>query len=165
MKGIKYFTILSLVLIFTQCRKDNKIEPMINLLPNGKCKLYLETGPRSRGVVYYYIKNNFLYTIRSISLIDDSICFTRVAGNLYLDGFNKLKISNLHLQDSYFSNPCAFENDNYGGDTLIVNFSNVRDTINSKGESYLVGDFYYLLPSTANIEKKQGTFFFSRVYY
>jgi hypothetical protein len=164
MKGIKQLLFLGLILIFTQCRKDDKIEPIVELLPNGKCKLYLETGPRSRGVVYYYLKNNFIYTIRRTSLTDDSICFGRIAGKLYLDEFKKMKISSLHLQDSYFSNPCAFENDNYGGDTLIVNFSNVRDTINSKGNSYLIGDFYYLLPSTEHVEKKQGTFFFGSVY-
>jgi hypothetical protein len=164
MRGIKQLLIFSLVFIFTQCRKDNKIEPMVDLMADGKCMLYMETGPRSRGVVYYHLKDNLIYTLTQITLTKDSICFGRIAGKLYLDEFNKLKISNLHFQDSYTSNPCAFDNDNYGGDTLIVNFRNVKDTIDYYGNTFLIGDFYYLTPSTVPYEKKVGTFFFRTKY-
>ncbi|MCG9879650.1 MAG: hypothetical protein MH472_03535, partial [Bacteroidia bacterium] len=95
--------------------------------------------------------------------LKDSICFGRIAGKLYLDEFNKLKISNLHFQDSYTSNPCAFDNDNYGGDTSIVNFLNVKDTVNIDGNKYLKGNFYYLTESSAPFSKVEGTFFFGNV--
>jgi hypothetical protein len=160
MKVSKILIFPFLFLLFSQCKKDKKEVVSANLLPDGKGTLYLETNSQSHSSERYYLKNNVLYTLRYNSSGNDTICFDREAGELFLNSEGTINISNLNFANSLSIDPCSFENDLYGGDTMICHFTKITEATSSLGKKYIKGDFYYNTPSHIPYRRREGIFTF-----
>jgi hypothetical protein len=143
-----------LLIFFYQCKKDKKEEPIKNLLPNGKYILYLETNSQSHSSSNYYLKDNVFYVMRRYTT--DTICFERKAGELFSNVNGGIELATLHFGDN--PNPCVFENDSYGGDTMICHFSKITEATSNFGEKYIKGDYYFNLPSNIPYKIQIGIF-------
>lgn len=154
MKVFKITLFAFLLLFFFQCKKDKKEESLKNLLPHGKYILYLETNSQSHSSSNYYLKDNVFYVMRRYTT--DTICFERKAGELFSNDNGGIELATLHFGDN--PNPCVFENDSYGGDTMICHFSNITEEIGNSGQKYLKGDYYILVNSGHPFSKVKGIF-------
>lgn len=148
MKGINIICFLFFVIIFSQCNKDSKVEPIVRVLPNGKYYFHLLDG----GWHNYYILDNKIF-----NNYRDTICYTREAGYLY-QSEDSIIIPFLHVENSSSLSPCDFMNDKYNGDTLIYHLTEITfftDHYNHKG---IKGEYFIRMPSKSPFLKYEGSF-------
>jgi hypothetical protein len=151
---------LCLFLFLVQCNKDAKIEPIVRLLPNGDCGISLNTGPRSTSVHRFYLKDNFIYPVLydPLTYKITSICFSRIAGYLYLDKYDSVRITPIKMKLNN-GDPCSFLSDIHGEDKYELHFSNISSGISYVGSrKYFSGNFYYNVQSGLPFNKINGTF-------
>ena len=160
MRILKVIAWVCMPLFFVQCHKDAKIEPIVRILPNGSCYILLNTGPRSNSSRHYYMKDNIIYPVLYNSFKNEitSICFSKMAGYLYLDKYDSVRISPIKMKLSN-GDPCSLMSDIHGEDTYELHLSNISSGISNIGSrKYFSGNFYYKIGPGNPHNKIDGTF-------
>ncbi len=154
MKSFKVIIFVTCLFSFSQCKKDKKIETFEYLLMNGMYSLKTTDQFGIESYTKYRLYENCFYVCYN----SQTCCNDRKAGSIVKNADSSTNLLSLQIKGLTQTLPCIFRNDNYGGDTMITKFNNVKTLLDQNSHKALEGDFVILMYNSHPEKVLFGTF-------